>query len=279
MPAIALLTATRPGFHDAPTDAEADALAAHLEFLRRLVADGRVLTAGPCEDGSLGVVVFPTLEANDAKALMTEDPAVVAGVLRVEVKSWRMSLLGHGTGRDWTRFVQRTRVKASTESVWRRLATPGGIASWFTSSAATTRGERRLADDETLQPGDRIRFVWRMPAPGDESAPDGSPERPTIEMPEVDEVLEVESRRRLRHAWYEGKGWVEYRIRSEPSDGRTTIELEQWMDPANDIGLLEEVYVGCREGWGFYLTNLKAVLDHGVDLRDPSERCASPEGR
>ena len=41
------------------------------------------------------------------------------------------------------------------------------------------------------------------------------------------------------------------------------------MHPTTDFRLLESAYVGCREGWAFYLANLKSVLEHGCDLREP----------
>jgi uncharacterized protein YciI/uncharacterized protein YndB with AHSA1/START domain len=321
MAALALLTPTRPGLLDAPTADEAAALAGHLTHLQRLVAEGRVLTAGPCEDGSLGVVVFPKDDEAAARELMAEDPAVAAGLFQVEVRPWRMSLLGsgltdrsglrgpetttrivglhrrfvgespaspssleapseplgatpirqtgprHGTGRDWTGFVQAVHVRATPAEAWAMFASPSGMVRWFTSAAETTRSGRTIADDEPFEAGDRIRFVWVVPAPEDRR----TETMPTVEMPEVDEVLAVEPGRRLRHAWYEDKGWIEYRVLEHRDRGRVTIELEQRMDPANGFALLEEAFIGCRPGWAFYLANLKAVLEHGpdVDLRDP----------
>ncbi|MGA0174531.1 MAG: YciI family protein, partial [Phycisphaerales bacterium] len=126
MASIALLSPIRLGLHEAPTAAERSALAEHVRFLQRLVAEGRVLTAGPCEDGSLGLVVFPNADAATASALMATDPAVVAGVFRVEVKAWRRSLLGHGSGRDWTGFTQAVHIQASPSEAWSMFATPSG---------------------------------------------------------------------------------------------------------------------------------------------------------
>ncbi len=264
MSALCLLTPTRAGFHLDPTEIEQTALARHFEFLKQLVADGRVLTAGPCDDGSLGLVVFPKLEAAEAAAVMEGDPAVAAGVFRAETRPWRMSLCGTGTARDWTGFVQAIHAKVSPAEAWRRLATPAGISSWFTGKTEVRRGERLLPPDEQLAVGDHITFTWFVPAPAEKR----TPESPTVAATELDAVLEVEPGRRLRHAWYEGKGWIEYRVLTDRADGRVTVELEQRMDPANDFAMLEGAYVGCREGWAFYLTNLKAVLEHGVDLRE-----------
>lgn len=75
----------------------------HLERLRQLVEDGRLLVAGPhpaidAEDpgpagfsGSLVVAEFPSLE--DARAWADDDPYVAAGVYRhVAVKPFKLVL-------------------------------------------------------------------------------------------------------------------------------------------------------------------------------------------
>ena len=83
--------------------ARASAREAHLERLRSLVDDGRVLIAGPHPSidaldpgeagfsGSLVVVDFPSLE--EAQAWADDDPYVAAGVYaRVAVKPFKLVL-------------------------------------------------------------------------------------------------------------------------------------------------------------------------------------------
>jgi hypothetical protein len=43
----------------------------------------------------------------------------------------------------------------------------------------------------------------------------------------------------------------------------------------NNIPIEEDpkknLYVGCGEGWLFYMTNLKSILEGGIDLRNKDE--------
>lgn len=263
MAAIAFLRPTRADFHLDPTADELEALARHFSFLQGMVAAGDAVTAGPAEDGSFGLVVFPRLDAPAAAERMREDPAVAAGVFRAEAVAWRMSLFGTGTGRDWLGFTQAIHVSCAAAAAWRALATCDGLERWFLLRAeATTADGRPWPKDRALEAGLGIRLTW--PSLGE---PDAAGRAVPGEVTETDEVLRAEPPQRIRLSWYEGKGWVELRIVPRP-DGRITVELEQRMHPTGDFRLLESAYVGCREGWAFYLANLRSVLEHGHDLRE-----------
>ena len=38
------------------------------------------------------------------------------------------------------------------------------------------------------------------------------------------------------------------------------------------------MHMGCRAGWVFFLTNLKAYLEHGIDLRTTDPKMTYREG-
>ena len=249
MAAIALLTPTRPGFHHAPTEAESTAWGAHFAYLESLIASGDVVVAGPTEDGSLGLVVFARADAAAAQAMIDADPAIACGVMTAEVKPWRMSLFGTGTKRDWLGFTQAIQVDAATERVFELIATCAGLERWFIRRATASCDRAQF-----LPVGDRLSLTWRGMNDAD--------------MTEVDGVLACEPMRRMRIGWYEDKGWVEFRVTARASGG-STVELEQRMHPSADRALIEQAYIGCREGWAFYLANLKSVAEGGRDLRDP----------
>ncbi|MFM1822558.1 MAG: hypothetical protein RI967_824 [Planctomycetota bacterium] len=267
MAAIALLTPIRNGFHLDPSTAEREALAAHFAYLESLVRAGEVIAAGPCEDGSFGLVVFGALDAAAAAARMQADPAVVAGVMRVEVKPWRMSLFGTGTTRDWLRFTQRVHLAAAPTVAWPLLSTTAGLERWLVRRATASRADgTACAPDEPLPAGGRLTLAW--PALAQEPSADaatGATETNAIESHEPATTREAAAR--LRIGWYEDCGSVEFRL--EPHAGGATLVLEQRMRPTRDFALVESAHVGCRQGWAFSLANLKAVAEHGIDLRDP----------
>ncbi len=267
MAAIALLTPLRSGFHLDPSPAERDALAAHFAYLESLVRAGEVVAAGPCEDGSLGLVVFGALDATAAAARMLADPAVVAGVMQVEVKPWRMSLFGTGTTRDWLRDTQRIHLAVAPAVAWPLLSTTAGLERWFVRRATASRADgTACAPDEPLPPGGRLVLAWPGLAQAASPAPTAGPtETNAIESHEPAATRDAAAR--LRIGWYEDRGSVEFRL--EPRAGGATLVLEQRMRPTRDFALVESAHVGCGKGWAFYLANLKAVVEHGVDLRDP----------
>ena len=49
--------------------------------------------------------------------------------------------------------------------------------------------------------------------------------------------------------------------------GMSVVELVQTEIPTDDMGK-HYWHLGCKTGWTFYLTNLKSMLEGGIDLRN-----------
>lgn len=265
MATLVLLRPTRAGFHLDPTVAELSALAAHFEYMSSLVREGRVTLAGPTEDGGLGVVVFPRDAADSAGEVMRKDPCVAGGVMSFEAKPFRVSLSGTGTARDWRGFTQAIHVRASQTDLWKMLSTCAGLERWFLARAqAFTADKREWPKQKEFETGLKLHLTWTCTGESDER---GSSK--PAETTEEDTILAVEAPQRLRIGWYQDRGWVDIRLLPHP-DGRVTVELQQHMTATGDFALLENAYIGCKEGWAFYLTNLKCMAEGGPDLRDRS---------
>jgi len=56
-------------------------------------------------------------------------------------------------------------------------------------------------------------------------------------------------------------------VRIQEEEGVSILELEQSEIPLDDDSRMN-YYVGCNRGWTFYLTNLKSILEGGIDLRN-----------
>jgi uncharacterized protein YndB with AHSA1/START domain/uncharacterized protein YciI len=89
------------------TDAERQAFAGHIEYLRDLLATDKLILAGPCADPAqmpdssesmvplgipaVGLVVFRARDDAEAKAVMEADPAVAAGIFRAQVNPMNLA--------------------------------------------------------------------------------------------------------------------------------------------------------------------------------------------
>jgi uncharacterized protein len=87
-----ILLRSAPGRPDLP-DAEADRIQAdHLAFYRSMRAAGHVITNGPVRDqpdeNLRGLAIFAEDSVARARELAEQDPAVRAGLLKVEAMTW-----------------------------------------------------------------------------------------------------------------------------------------------------------------------------------------------
>jgi uncharacterized protein YciI len=80
-----------------PTEAEADTVRRHYEYLRTLTAAGTVVLAArtlTTDEASFGLVVFHAPDEAAARELMERDPALEEGVMRGELFPYRIALWG-----------------------------------------------------------------------------------------------------------------------------------------------------------------------------------------
>jgi len=71
-----------------------------------------------------------------------------------------------------------------------------------------------------------------------------------------------------------GKNYLEISFESskvsielQPKNNATLVILTQFEIPINDESKLK-IYFGCSNGWTFWLTNLKAFVEHGILLNE-----------
>jgi|SRR5579862_1432627 len=71
-------------------DVDRDLLLAHVRYVEKLKADGKLSAAGRVndEDELAGLIVFRAIAMDEAKRQLDDDPAVKAGVFRVEYHQW-----------------------------------------------------------------------------------------------------------------------------------------------------------------------------------------------
>lgn len=55
----------------------------------------------------------------------------------------------------------------------------------------------------------------------------------------------------------------------EIESGESILRLDQFEIGSDDD---RNIFLGCGEGWTFYLANLKSILEGGMDLRNKNEK-------
>ena len=90
---IMFLEPGREGMVDNPTPEEGTKVEAHFQYLKSLTERGVVVMAGrTTEPPFTGIVVFRSEDGTAAEAIMSNDPAVEAGVFRARVSEFRIAL-------------------------------------------------------------------------------------------------------------------------------------------------------------------------------------------
>ena len=83
----------RPTFADDATEQEDRVIGDHFKYLKSLLAQGKLLIAGPCEDASMGIAVIECENECEARVIIAADPAVKARVFDCEAKPYRVALM------------------------------------------------------------------------------------------------------------------------------------------------------------------------------------------
>ena len=148
---------------------------------------------------------------------------------------------------EWKQFVQIIYVEAPMGTVYASLTTAKGMAGWASMEAALTAADgTEVAPGEPAVQGTKFQLIWHT----------GHGEK--------GEFLEANGSDRLRYTFGEGIE-VTFTL-EEVDDGSVKVKLVQTQDRSDEENL--KILLGFKEGWGFYLTNLKSVLEGGLDLRD-----------
>ena len=84
----------RDDFAVSMTDDERAVFAAHRAYLEELMAQGSLLLAGPTGGTvNTGITVLESPDEQSARAIMDGDPAIVAGIMRGELRAFRATFL------------------------------------------------------------------------------------------------------------------------------------------------------------------------------------------
>ena len=154
---------------------------------------------------------------------------------------------------DFSQFKLRVNIRSNIENAYRAFATSSGLQAWFLISAVYTSDNGIVrADDELAQSGDG--YAYRAT---------NDPQCLGI----TGKVLHANNRDRFGFT-FSMECPVSVTIYSEHNE--TIVELFESKLPT-DEETIKKHYVGDSRGWIFYLTNLKSVVEGGLDLRNKNK--------
>lgn len=82
----------KENFVETATPLENEIMGSHFNYLKELLAEGKLILAGPETTGKFGLCVFEAANETEAKNILDNDPAVKAGVVSGELYPYRVSL-------------------------------------------------------------------------------------------------------------------------------------------------------------------------------------------
>ena len=153
---------------------------------------------------------------------------------------------------NWKQFTRRITIHSSHQSIYKAWTTQEGLESWFLRLAEFKSPDGMLRKrNESVQQGDRYKWLWF----GYDDT-----------IMEEKEILFANGNE-LKFS-FSGGCIVDITIKQE--SGETICELQQTM-PMDDEAEQRYFFIECGKGWTFYMTNLKSILEGGIDLRNKIE--------
>ncbi|MFD0765324.1 SRPBCC domain-containing protein [Mucilaginibacter lutimaris] len=150
----------------------------------------------------------------------------------------------------WTKFKLCGDYNVDMRSLYMAWSTPAGLEKWFLRKADFFTVPQRLrGNEEQISKEDTYTWYWH----GYHN-----------DVTQKGRILEANGHDRIKFT-FTGDSIVTINLSTR--NGLTIIELEQSNIPPEDDPE-KNLFVQCKAGWTFYLTNLKSVIEGGRDLRN-----------
>ena len=148
---------------------------------------------------------------------------------------------------DWSFFKKRISINKDVSTLFNSWLTQEKIEQWFLSKAEFSSKDGAIKDRSSkIEKGDTYTWMWH----GSDNVAEG-------------EILENNGTDFLEFTFL---GCI-VSVKIQKENGENLIELTQRDIPLDEVSRMN-YFVGCSRGWTFYLTNLKSILEGGIDLRN-----------
>jgi len=152
---------------------------------------------------------------------------------------------------NWSTFKKRISINQNIEIIFKSWSSQEELEKWFLSKAEFYT-ENNLIKDRTsnISNNDSYEWMWH----GSDIVANGK-------------IFETNNKDYIKFSFYGCT--VEVSIFTEEDEN--IIALSQSNIPLDEISRMN-YFVGCSGGWTFYLTNLKSILEGGIDLRNRNSK-------
>lgn len=158
---------------------------------------------------------------------------------------------------DWTAFKLRIDIQdVSVKDVYNCWSTQQGLEDWFlrTAEFRGVNGNFRHSGEQIMK-GDEYKWHWF--GWGDDTV-------------ETGEVLNANGSDQISFSF---EGCIVH-VNIYIEERSIICELVQSKISTDEKSKIS-TYLGCRSGWSFFMTNLKSILEGGIDLRNKNDKLSN----
>lgn len=152
---------------------------------------------------------------------------------------------------DWSTFNKRIHINASPDILFSGWTTQENLEKWFLKSAQFF-GQNGKSKDKNTMIEPRDTYIWKWH--GSDFIAEG-------------EVLKNNGKDYLEFTFL----GCEVSVAVKTEEDENVLEIVQKKIPLDEESKMN-LYVGCSRGWTFYATNLKSILEGGIDLRNKNTK-------
>ena len=152
---------------------------------------------------------------------------------------------------DWTSFTKRIAVRSDIRTIYDAWTKASELEKWFLEKVNFYHPDKTPFDpDKNVSEGVLYEWYWYL-----------------YKEPMEGRIMEVNGIDKLQFT-FEGSCLVDVSLQQQ---GEYVVVTLHHHDIPLDDHAKQYVRLGCTNGWTFYLANLKAVYEGGVDLRNKEE--------
>jgi uncharacterized protein YndB with AHSA1/START domain len=149
---------------------------------------------------------------------------------------------------DWTTFTRRIAVKSTLTEIYNAWTKPQEIEKWFLrKSYYFDLNNKAIERSANVSKDDHYEWSWYG-----------------FDVVEKGKINQANGKDFLQFT-FAGNCLVDINLKQEKE--YVIVELTQKNIPTDDNSK-QDVRLGCDSGWSFFLVNLKAFYENGVDLRN-----------